>query len=209
MADTLVLARGGRTVVDRLSFTVDAGHALVLSGANGAGKTTLIRALAGFLLPVEGQIVLEGGSADRTPAEQCHFVGHQNGMKSSLTVEENLLFWADFLRAPGAGPGVEPPKRVADALTRFDLEPLSDIPAGYLSAGQKRRLGLARLLVAERPVWLLDEPTVSLDTRSAGLLAALVNAHTAAGGIVVAATHLDLGLDRADELRLGPREVAA
>jgi heme exporter protein A len=123
-----------------------------------------------------------------------------NGTKSALTARGNLAFWADYLGAGEARPTTE---RVALALSRFGLEPLADVPAGILSAGQKRRLGLARLLVAERPIWLLDEPTVSLDAASTTILVELIIAHTAGGGIVVAATHLPLGVGNAKYLRLG------
>jgi heme exporter protein A len=180
-----------------LSFEVRGGEALLLTGPNGAGKTTLLRALAGLFAPSHGTVRLEGGDGDRELAEQTHFVGHQNGIKSSLSVADNLAFWASFL-------GRAAEKQIGAALARFDLEALAHIPAGYLSAGQKRRLGLARLMVASRPVWLLDEPTVSLDARSTGLLADVINAHIAGGGIAIAATHLPLGLVAARELRLSP-----
>lgn len=202
--DTLVLARGGRVVVDRLSFKVARGAALIVKGPNGAGKTTLLRALAGFLAPQSGSIALDGCDRERSVGEHCHYVGHLNGIKSSLTVVENLAFWADYL---GTGQGRA--ERVDSALNAFDLEPLADIPAGYLSAGQKRRLGLARLVVADRALWLLDEPTVSLDRNATTLLAAAVDRHTAQGGMVVAATHLDLGLQRTADLWLGSRSEAA
>ena len=197
--DTLHLERGARSVIANLSFAVGAGEALILTGANGAGKTTLLRALAGLLPPSDGKITLDGGASDATLAEQCHFIGHQNGLKSTLTASENLAFWGQYLDATPATPQTA---RIANALAHFNLTPLASIPAGYLSAGQKRRLGLARLLVTPRPVWLLDEPTVSLDAASVSLLASVINAHVAAGGIVIAATHLPLGLTSTRELRL-------
>lgn len=197
IADNLTLMRGARTVIDQLSFRASAGETLLLTGPNGAGKTTLMRALAGLLKPAAGAIRLEGGAADREVAEEAHYVGHLNGIKPSLTVAENLAFWARYLD------GADGSDAVPDALDRFGLASLAEIPGGYLSAGQKRRLGLARLLVARRPLWLLDEPTVSLDAASTRLLAEVVDAHVAAGGLVVAATHLPLGLARTQELRLG------
>lgn len=200
IAENLVLARGGRTIVDGLSFAVARGEALLLTGRNGAGKTTLIRALGGFLAPVSGTVRLDGFDADRDMREACHYVGHLNANKSSLTAVENLRFWQRYLG--GGAAGDEDRAVLLEAMERFELEALADIPAGYLSAGQKRRLGLCRLLLAPRPVWLLDEPTVSLDAQSTALLAQVVGEHTAAGGLVVAATHLPLGLAHTRELRL-------
>ena len=206
IAENLVQRRGVRTVIDNLSFAVQGGEALVLTGPNGAGKTTLLRSLAGFLRPAAGRVRLEGGDGDREIGEQSHFVGHLNGIKASLTVAENLGFWAAYLEIDGAGEGMA---RAAAALERFGLGSLAAIPAGYLSAGQKRRLALSRLLVATRPIWLLDEPTASLDAASAALLTTAIDEHIAGGGIAIIATHLSLGLGRSRELRLGARVEAA
>jgi len=196
IAENVSLERGGRRLLAGLSFSVAAGEALLVTGPNGAGKTTLVRAVAGHIAPATGSIRLEGASGERRLGEYCHAIGHANATKPAMTVAENVDFWARFL---GGDPG-----RTTAALERLGLAALADIPAGYLSAGQKRRLGLARLLVAERPIWLLDEPTVSLDSRSVGLLAEAIGAHRAAGGMVMAATHLDLGLAGARELHIGP-----
>ena len=197
VVESLSLRRGERLVLERISFRADEGEAVRLTGPNGAGKTTLLRALAGLLAPVEGAIRLDGtaAEADAAVAESCHFVGHLNGVKPSLTVIENVVFWARYLG--GA------PAEAGSALERFGLGDLTHVPAAYLSAGQRRRLGLARLLVVARPVWLLDEPAVSLDTASQRLLASAVDGHLAGGGIVVAATHQPLGFARERELRLG------
>lgn len=203
----LEVKRGARVVIRDLSFTVAGGEALLLTGANGAGKTTLIRTLAGLMAPAAGEIRLGGVDHERERGEHCAYVGHLNSIKASLTVAENLTFWAEYLGE--ASETRDGGARVAEALEKLSLEALADIPGGYLSAGQKRRLGLARLLVAHRPVWLLDEPTVSLDTASVRLLAEIVDAHVAAGNMVVAATHLDLGLKNPRELRLGPAAKAA
>lgn len=194
--DNLTVKRGERTIISRLSLTVGDGEALLLTGPNGAGKTTLLRSIAGLLRAAEGLIRLHRGTVDLDDgvAEHCHFVGHLNGIKPSLTVAENARFWASYLGGP--------PDGVALALAHFRLTELASIPAGYLSAGQKRRLGLARLLLAPRPVWLLDEPAVSLDAASQELLAAAIDAHATAGSIVIAATHQPLGLARSREHRL-------
>ena len=202
--DALCVKRGERPIFEGLSFAVSEGEALVLTGPNGVGKTTLIRTIAGFLRPASGTIRLQGAQDDREIAEQCHYVGHANGSKASLTVAENVEFWCAYLSGGEDAAGrTGRRERIDDALETFGLLPLADIPAGYLSAGQKRRVGLARLLVARRPIWLLDEPTVSLDAASSRLLARLVNAHVAGGGIAIAATHLALGLEAARELRMG------
>ncbi len=203
--ENLTVARGQRSVIRSLSFEVAAGDILVLTGPNGSGKTTLIRALAGFIPPTSGSIRLTGGDPECGVNEHCHYVGHANGVKSALTLAANLAFWADYL---GAADGERRAERVAGALEAFDLTPLAEVPAGYLSAGQKRRLGLARLLAARRPLWLLDEPTASLDAASAARLAGHVSRHAAEGGLVVAATHLPLGVEGARYLRLGEGEPA-
>lgn len=187
-----------------VSFTLSAGEALLLTGPNGAGKTTLLRALAGFLPLAAGTIRLDGADAERTVGEQCHVVGHANAIKGALTVAENLAFWASFL-----GNGKALPAAVSEALSRLDLAPLGDVPAAYLSAGQRRRTALARLLVAPRLIWLLDEPSVSLDAASTALLAGLVAGHVAAGGMAIAATHVPLGIPTARELKLSPTRSPA
>ena len=201
MAEAVSVMRGDRMVVTHLSFGVEAGEALVLVGPNGAGKTTLIRCIAGLLKPSAGQIRLEGAQPERTLGEECHYVGHLNGVKASLTVEENATFWSRYLG--GASEQIEP------ALATFGLVTARNLPAGYLSAGQRRRLALARLLLAARPVWLLDEPAVSLDRAAQQTLTTVVDAHLATGGLVVAATHAPLGFARSRELQLGAAALAA
>ena len=201
MAEAVSVMRGDRMVVAHLSFGVEAGEALVLVGPNGAGKTTLIRCIAGLLRLSAGQIRLEGAQPERTLGEECHYVGHLNGVKASLTVEENATFWSRYLG--GASEQIEP------ALATFGLVAARDIPAAYLSAGQRRRLALARLLLAARPVWLLDEPAVSLDQAAQQVLTTVVDAHLATGGLVVAATHAPLGFARSRELQLGVAAMAA
>lgn len=210
-ADNLTVERGTRTVIARLSFTTKAGDALLVVGPNGAGKTTLIRTLAGFITPSGGTITLKDDGGDRNIADgdvsqRCHYVGHLTGIKANLTAAENLAFWATYLGDGGDRDAIA--DRVDDALAHFGLEALADYPAGLLSAGQKRRLGLARLCVAARPIWLLDEPTVSLDAASTEVLARLIQMHLAGGGLVIAATHLPLGLEEAVYLRLGPQAEA-
>ena len=198
VAENLVLERGGRNVVDGLSLRLEGGAALVLTGPNGSGKSTLLRALAGYLRPRSGSVRIIGAGEDREVGEVCHFVGHHDGIKTHLTAAENLAFWAAYLGGPA-----DLSARVEAALQRFALDALADIPAGYLSAGQKRRLALARLVVAERPLWLLDEPTVSLDTSSIDVLIAAINGHLAGGGMAVIATHVPMALAPMQQVRLG------
>jgi heme exporter protein A len=188
----LVCIRGGREVFRNLSFAVGSGEALLVTGRNGAGKSSLLRLLAGLLHPLAGRIGLEGGDPELTIAEQAHYVGHQDALKPSLSVAENLAFWRDLL-GHGGGTG---------ALAAVGLDGLAGLPAAYLSAGQRRRLSLARLLAVARPIWLLDEPTSALDAAAQAILAGLMRAHLGGGGLILAATHGPVGLERATELRL-------
>lgn len=195
-ARALIVERGGRTVAGPLDFDVAAGRPLLLKGPNGAGKTSLIRVLAGLARPASGTLDLTGGASEASLGEQAHYIGHLNAIKLRMTALENVRFWSGYLGG-----------RAADAeaaLDRLGILGLADIPAAYMSAGQRRRVALARLLSAPRPVWLLDEPTVSLDAASTAVLAELIAEHAGGGGIVVAATHIDMGIS-ADVLELKRR----
>jgi heme exporter protein A len=197
VASDLGCVRGGRQVFRDLSFAVGAAEALLVTGPNAVGKSSLLRLVAGLVRPQEGQLELAGGDGELTIGEQAHYLGHQDALKPSLSVAENLAFWADFLgggRAKGAA-----------ALAAVGLGALTHLPAVYLSAGQRRRLSLARLIVVERPIWLLDEPTSALDVAGQAMLAELMRAHLVRGGLILAATHGPIGLDRTVELRLGDR----
>jgi heme exporter protein A len=197
LASNLGCVRGGRQVFRDLSFAVGAGEALLVTGPNAVGKSSMLRLVAGLVRPQEGQLELAGGDGELTIGEQAHYLGHQDALKPSLSVAENLAFWADFLgggRAKGAA-----------ALAAVGLGALPHLPAVYLSAGQRRRLSLARLIVVERPIWLLDEPTSALDVAGQSMLAELMRAHLVRGGLILAATHGPIGLDRTVELRLGDR----
>ena len=194
LAENVCVDRGARRIVEGVGFALTDGEALILSGPNGAGKSTLLRAIAGLLPIAEGALTLDGDSEEI--AASLHYVGHAEGMKPALTVRENLDFWAAFL---GRGGGLS----AAESLDAFGLAHVIDLPAAYLSAGQKRRVALARLLVAPRPIWLLDEPTTALDVRAQASLAAVMARHRAGGGMVLAATHSPVGLENAGELKLG------
>jgi heme exporter protein A len=196
-ASDLACARGGRQVFRNLSFAVGAGEALLVTGPNAVGKSSLLRLVAGLLRPQQGQLELTGGDAELTIGEQAHYLGHQDALKPSLSVVENLTFWVDFL---GGGQA-----KGATALAAVGLGALAHLPATYLSAGQRRRLSLARLIAVERPIWLLDEPTSALDASGQAMLAELMRAHLAHGGLILAATHGPIGLDGTMELRLGER----
>jgi heme exporter protein A len=200
----LACVRGGREVFTGLSFAVAAGEALAVTGANGAGKTTLLRLIAGLLEPAQGQLELTEAAPEATIAEQAHYLGHRDALKPALSVRENLEFWYAFLSGRDA-PAASAAAATAGALDAVGLAPLSGLPAAYLSAGQRRRLAIARLVAAPRPIWLLDEPTAALDGASQERLAGLMRTHLAGGGIIVAATHAPLGLPEAGELRLGDR----
>jgi heme exporter protein A len=192
-ANALVCQRGGRTVFRDLDFKVAAGEALLVTGRNGAGKSSLLRMIAGLIRIAGGTLSLAGGDEERSIGEQAHYLGHSDALKPSLTVEENLAFWTAWLE--GAGDTIQ-------ALKAVSLDSLAALPAAYLSAGQRRRLSIARLVAVNRPLWLLDEPTSALDTASQGVLLDLMRTHVRRGGILVAATHLPLGLDEARELKL-------
>lgn len=194
----LTLLRGGRTLAAGLNFEVRSGGALLLTGANGAGKSTLLRAIAGLFAPASGVISISGDGIDddEPPALQAHYLGHADALKGALSARENLEFWSAALKRRT---GLDP----LQALAAVNLAHVADLPVGWLSAGQKRRAALARLFVAERPLWLLDEPTNALDAASQARLAQSMAAHRAKGGMIIAATHAPVGLEGAAELRLG------
>ncbi|MGR3721712.1 heme ABC exporter ATP-binding protein CcmA [Abyssibius alkaniclasticus] len=183
--------RGGRAVLAGLGFSLGSGQALLLRGPNGVGKSTLLRALAG-LVPCTGDVALgDAVLGGETWGEQLHYAGHLEAIKPQLTVAENLAFWAGMYGG-----------RAEDALADFELAPLATRLAGACSAGQKRRLGLARLALAKRKLWLLDEPSVALDSGATALLCRQINAHCASGGLAIIATHMPLALNTAETLVL-------
>jgi heme exporter protein A len=178
--------RGGREVFSGLSFEASSGDALAVVGPNGSGKTSLLRLIAGVLAPSGGSIALEGGESELTLSEQTHYLGHRDALKPALSVRENLTFWRDFL----GGATFD----LAESLAIVELDHAAQLPASFLSAGQRRRLSIARLLTVRRPVWLLDEPTNALDTAGQKLFAHLMGDHLAQGGLILAATHTPLGV---------------
>jgi heme exporter protein A len=186
--------RGGREIFSCLDFEASAGEVLAVTGRNGSGKTSLLRLIAGLLAISGGSVTLEGGDAELTLAEQAHYLGHRDALKPALSVMENLGFWRDFL----GGEAFDP----AESLAAVGLDHAGHLPAAYLSAGQRRRLSLARLITVRRPVWLLDEPTAALDVAGQNLLSGLMRDHLGRGGLIVAATHAPLGIE-AGELRIG------
>jgi heme exporter protein A len=197
----LVCIRGGRRVFAGLSFEVGAGEALVVTGRNGAGKSSLLRAVAGLVRLRGGQLSLQGGDPEYTIGEQAHYLGHQDAHKSALSVGENLKFWAGFFDAANADIGA--------ALEAVGLAALASLPAAFLSAGQRRRLSIARLVAVKRPLWLLDEPTSTLDAAAQDRLSALMRAHLDEGGLILAATHAPLGLAGSRELSLDQASATA
>jgi heme exporter protein A len=199
-AHNISCQRGGRLIFRRLSFRLLPREALLVTGPNGAGKTSLLRQLAGLLPLAAGEVRHEGGDPDATLPELCHYVGHANAVKTSLSVGENLASWADFLDGDRAG--------LNGALAAFGLAQLADLPAGLLSAGQKRRLALSRLFAAPRPIWLLDEPQASLDAASLRLLDAAIKTHLDDGGIAVVASHVPLKTKFAHKLPLGKERAS-
>jgi heme exporter protein A len=194
-ASRLSVERGGRIVFSDVSFALESGQSLLVTGRNGAGKSTLLRALAGLLPLAQGELSLTPESHDNL-SEQMHYIGHADALKGALTVVENLAFHAALLESGRAGMEPEP------ALEAFGLGHIAHLPAAYLSAGQRRRAALAKLLVARRPIWLLDEPTTALDAASQDLMGRIMRAHVSDGGFIIAATHAQLDLP-GTELRLG------
>src|SRR5262249_42909223 len=194
LASDLACERGGREVFQKVSFAMRGCDGVAVTGPNGAGKSSLLRLVAGLLSPAQGRISLEGCDAELSIAEQAHYLGHRDALKTSLTVGENLAFWRDLL---GGG------TTVAAALDTVGPARVSHLPAAYLSAGQRRRLSIARLIAVSRPIWLLDEPTSALDTSGQSLLLETMRRHSAAGGLILVATHAPPGLLAAKELPLG------
>jgi heme exporter protein A len=191
----LACVRAGRLVFKDLHFSVGNGEILAVRGPNGAGKSSLLRLIAGFLQPSTGRLIIEGGDNELSLGEQLHYLGHQDPLKPSLTVAENLAFWHRLLSGSGT---------IANALEAVGLGPLADIPALYLSAGQRRRLSLARLVAVPRPVWLLDEPNSALDDAGQLALTGIMAEHVGRDGIIITATHGVLQLDGTKELILQP-----
>lgn len=203
VVETLSVDRGGRRVIEDIDFEVAGGEAIWVTGPNGVGKSTLLRALAGLVRPAKGsaRFLADGVADPEEIGRHVHYLGHRDAVKPALTVGENLAFWQDFLGADGGAP-------VDAALASVGLADLAALPAAYLSAGQRRRLAIARLIAVRRPLWLLDEPTAALDAASEAGLVELMAGHVGRGGAIVAATHLSIGLAGARPLRLVAEEAA-
>ena len=219
-ADGLTVERGGRIVLHGLCFALAPGETILVAGRNGAGKSTLLRTLAGLLHPAAGTIRYGKADADIRGVETVHYLGYEDALKPSLTVRENLDFWAAMLRIHSPAPQANPePARLdetgrgasipvlgsrfaspgmtpSEAVAAYGIGRLADLPAGYLSAGQKRRVALARLLLAPRPIWLLDEPLIALDTAAQVIVVDHMAAHTASGGAILVASHQPLAATR-------------
>lgn len=193
VVENLGAERGGDPVFENIGFKLAQGEGLVVTGPNGAGKSTLLRVVAGLLPAMAGRVELHDSSRDHSKLSgACHYLGHLNGMKPALTVAENLRFWQSFLGKKSLA--------VPDALDRVGLGSIDHLPFAYLSTGQRRRVAIARLLVSHRTVWLLDEPTSGLDSAAQQRFTELLEEHLSGGGIIVAATHIALGLNTVGEL---------
>ena len=186
-AENLAGERGGETIFAGLSFEVLSGEALIVTGPNGSGKSTLLRILCGLLAPEAGKVELLEDRAALPVRAACHYLGHQNAMKPALSVRENLLFWQKFNGSARFD--------IDEALEAVDLPGVEHLPFGYLSTGQKRRVSIAKLLISYRPLWIVDEPTAGLDKASESRFAELMRDHMRDGGMVIAATHIPLGLE--------------
>ncbi|MCH4541289.1 heme ABC exporter ATP-binding protein CcmA [Ochrobactrum sp. POC9] len=186
-AENLAGERGGETIFAGLSFALSEGEALVVTGPNGSGKSTLLRIICGLLQTEAGKVELREDGTVLPVRAACHYLGHQNAMKPALSVRENLSFWQKFNGAAQA--------EIDEALEAVDLPGVEHLPFGYLSTGQKRRVSIAKLLVSHRPLWIVDEPTAGLDKASEARFAEIMRGHMREGGMIVAATHIPLGLE--------------
>lgn len=198
IVENLAVSRSGQEIVCDISFELHAGDALIVTGENGSGKSTTLRAISGLLPVSSGTVSLldeKGKVFEGQMREYCHYLGHQNGMKPALSVRENLEFWQAFCGHPDL--------TVHQALEEVDLAHTIDLPFNYLSAGMKRRVSIARLLVSDRPVWILDEPTAGLDAHSVRMFSNLCKRFCEGGGILIAATHLPLGIETKKTLEIG------
>lgn len=199
-AENLAVRRGEDLIFMNVSFKLSSGQAMLLTGPNGSGKSTLLRVIAGLLRPEAGSVTIagEGLETDVRASEASHYLGHRNAMKQDLSVFENLNFWKKFLGDFDGGSSLD----IEEAAEAVGLASITHLPFGYLSAGQQRRFAMAKLLVAWRPIWILDEPTAALDASADLMFTGLVKTHLEKGGMAVAATHQPLGLDHAEELRM-------
>ena len=182
----LAAERGGEIIFSDLNFSVSGGQAMVVTGPNGSGKSTLLRIICGLLPAAYGEVQLEIGAEMLKASSLIHYLGHQNAMKPALSVRENLDFWQKFHG--------EKALEIEDALEAVGLPDIDHLPFGYLSTGQKRRVSIAKLLMSDRPIWVVDEPTAGLDRASEKRFAELMGEKLEDGGIIVAATHIPLGL---------------
>ncbi|WP_433761348.1 heme ABC exporter ATP-binding protein CcmA [Brucella anthropi] len=200
-AENLAGERGGETIFAGLSFALGEGEALVVTGPNGSGKSTLLRIISGLLQPEAGKVELREDGTVFPVRAACHYLGHQNAMKPALSVRENLSFWQKFNGAAQT--------EIDEALEAVDLPGVEHLPFGYLSTGQKRRVSIAKLLVSHRPLWIVDEPTAGLDKASEARFAELMRGHMRDGGMIVAATHIPLGLEGVSALDMAACSVEA
>lgn len=203
----LTCVRGERTVFQGLSFSIDAGGMLLLVGPNGSGKSSLLRLMAGLLQPAHGVIQWHDTDTREDPEAhngRLHYVGHHDAIKPVLSVAENLRFWAEMHGGADGAHG-----RVLNALDGFGIPHLADVPARFLSAGQRRRTSLARILASNAPIWLLDEPTTALDKDAIAALEGIIADHRAAGGMAIISTHSPINGEGAETLDLTPFAKAA
>ena len=200
-AENLAGERGGETIFAGLSFALSEGEALVVTGPNGSGKSTLLRIICGLLQPEAGKVELREDGTVLPVRAACHYLGHQNAMKPALSVRENLSFWLKFNGAAQS--------EIDEALEAVDLPGVEHLPFGYLSTGQKRRVSIAKLLVSHRPLWIVDEPTAGLDKASEARFAEIMRGHMREGGMIVAATHIPLGLEGVSALDMAACSVEA